>query len=298
LTVDQLRLLKRYTKNLIACFDGDAAGRKASMRALEVFLEAGLLGRGAFIPAGFDPDTLVRQRGAQAFAEVIEAAVLLVDFFLQEQAAAARGSTDERARAAALVARILGKIGNPFEFDLLARKAASLIGVSEEVLRREAQKSGGANRPVAQPANHVQPPRPATGAARAATQAELGLIAIATRWPEFRSQIGSQLEGAELYPVLREVCASDEGAASLEIAVMNRLDEVARTEFSALVVGPILSDAAHALALIEDYLNALEAEQRRRRLTELHRTAVTATGDEAAAAAQALIALRRESRRP
>jgi DNA primase len=50
LTVEQIRLLSRYTRNLIACFDGDNAGRKASMRALEVFLDAGVLGRGAFIP--------------------------------------------------------------------------------------------------------------------------------------------------------------------------------------------------------------------------------------------------------
>ena len=45
----------RYTKNAFACFDGDDAGRKASLRALEIFLQAGLLGRGIFIPTGFDP---------------------------------------------------------------------------------------------------------------------------------------------------------------------------------------------------------------------------------------------------
>ena len=67
LTVEQLRILGRYTRNVIACFDGDEAGRKASLRALEIFLQAGLLGRGIFIPQGFDPDTLVRERGAQTF---------------------------------------------------------------------------------------------------------------------------------------------------------------------------------------------------------------------------------------
>ncbi len=55
LTVDQLRLLSRYSRNIIACFDGDSAGQKASLRALEVFLNAGLLARGAFIPSGYDP---------------------------------------------------------------------------------------------------------------------------------------------------------------------------------------------------------------------------------------------------
>src|SRR5260221_3785761 len=49
LTVEQLRVLSRYTKNVIACFDGDSAGRKASMRALEIFLQAGLVGGGPFL---------------------------------------------------------------------------------------------------------------------------------------------------------------------------------------------------------------------------------------------------------
>src|SRR5579872_997406 len=84
LTVDQLRLLQRYTKNVYACFDGDAAGRKASLRALEIFLQAGLLGRGIFIPTGFDPDTLVRERGAAFLEELIAASELLVDYFMEQ----------------------------------------------------------------------------------------------------------------------------------------------------------------------------------------------------------------------
>src|SRR5216683_3039574 len=84
LTVDQLRLVGRQTRNVLACFDGDAAGRKASLRALEIFLAAGLLGRGIFIPPGFDPDTFIKERGAQAFAELIASAELLVDLFFRE----------------------------------------------------------------------------------------------------------------------------------------------------------------------------------------------------------------------
>src|ERR1700693_2677587 len=139
LTVEQLRVLSRYTKNVIACFDGDAAGRKASMRALEIFLQAGLLGRGIFIPTGFDPDTFVRERGAAAFAELTEKSELLVDYFLSEQAAEARGSIAERARAAQRVAEMLKLVGDPFQFDLLARKAADLLSIGEEVLRKEAR---------------------------------------------------------------------------------------------------------------------------------------------------------------
>ena len=165
LTVEQLRALSRYTKNVIACFDGDAAGRKASMRALEIFLQAGLLGRGIFIPSGFDPDTFIRERGAAAFAELADKSELLVDYFLSEQAGEARGSIAERARAAQRVAEMLKLVDDPFQFDLLARKAADLLSIGEEVLRKEAR--GRQSRPTpsrfsraraaagAKPARHV-----------------------------------------------------------------------------------------------------------------------------------------------
>ena len=98
LTVDQLRLLARYTQNIFACFDGDEAGRKASLRALEIFLGAGLLGRGIFLPTGFDPDTLVRDRGAQAFSELIESCRIAGRLF-PARAGRRGGSLGERAGA-------------------------------------------------------------------------------------------------------------------------------------------------------------------------------------------------------
>ncbi|HTJ09338.1 MAG TPA: DNA primase, partial [Candidatus Binataceae bacterium] len=197
LTVEQLRLVGRQTRNVLACFDGDAAGRKASLRALEIFLAAGLLGRGIFIPPGFDPDTFIKQRGAQAFAELIASAELLADYFLAEQAAAARGSLEGRARAASAVAEVLKAVSNAFEFDLLARKAADALGVGEEVLRAEARRpargtaNGGATRG---PAGAPRPPSAAAaGAGDGATAAEVGLLAVALLYPELRGEIAAQL---------------------------------------------------------------------------------------------------------
>ena len=118
LTVDQLKLLGRYTRNVLACFDGDKAGHGASLRAVRTFLKAGLLGRGIFIPQGFDPDTLVKQRGAQSFAALIDSAEMLVDYFVRSEAAAAGASLSGRARAAEHVAEILALVSNAFEFDL------------------------------------------------------------------------------------------------------------------------------------------------------------------------------------
>ena len=73
--------MARYTKNIIALFDGDDAGRKAAARSFEIFIEAGLLGRAAFLPKGEDPDTYVRRHGKAALGSVIDGAVPLADYY-------------------------------------------------------------------------------------------------------------------------------------------------------------------------------------------------------------------------
>ena len=300
LTVDQLRLVGRHTRNVLACFDGDAAGRKASLRALEIFLAAGLLGRGIFIPPGFDPDTFIKERGAQAFAELIASAELLVDYFLAEQAAAARGSLEARARAAAAVAEVLKVVHNAFEFDLLARKAADALGVGEEVLRAEARRPArggacGAGRRAATAIGAAA--LRAAGAGDGATAAEVGLLAVALLHPELRGEIAAHaamLEDAGVAAALGEVCASEEPAAVLEMRVAERLGDAQRSRLSALAVGPLIETAAQARALARDFADAL-ARRRQQRAMETTRRAAASAGsdDEAMAAAQEMIALRR-----
>jgi DNA primase len=295
LTVDQLRLVGRHTRNVFACFDGDGAGRKASLRALEIFLGAGLLGRGIFIPSGFDPDTFIKERGAQAFAELIGSADLLVDYFLAEQAALARESLEARARAAAAVAEVLKAVQNAFEFDLLARKAADALGVGEQVLRAEARRAarGAARASTAARA----PSASAAGAGDGATAAEVGLLAVALLHPQLRGEIAAHaamLEDAAVAAALGEVCASEEAAGVLEVSVAERLGEAQRSRLSALAVGPLMETAEQARALAHDYVEALMRRRQQRAMETTRRAAASAgSDDEAMAAAQEMIALRR-----
>ncbi len=298
LTVDQLRLVGRQTRNVLACFDGDAAGRKASLRALEIFLAAGLLGRGIFIPPGFDPDTFIKQRGAQAFAELIASADLLADYFLAEQAAAARGSLEGRARAASAVAEVLKAVSNAFEFDLLARKAADALGVGEEVLRAEARRPA---RSAAYGGAAARPPSAAAaGAGDGATAAEVGLLAVALLHPELRGEIAAHvamLEDAAVAAALGEVCASDEPATVLEVRVAERLDDPQRSRLSAFAVGPLMETATQALALAHDFADALARRRQQRAMDATRRAAASASSDdEAMGHAQEMIALRRRGR--
>jgi DNA primase len=268
LTVDQLRLLGRYTKNVIACFDGDNAGRKASLRALEVFLNAGMLGRAVFIPAGFDPDTLVLESGAQAFGQLLDSSELLVDFFMREQAATATDD-NRRARAAERVAGVLAMVANPFEYDLLARKAATLLGVSEELLRRESRK----RRPSG--TKHLQRGTAAPPSAQAAprslrpeatVQATIGLLAIALYFPGLRPEVfrgaAPHLQDAPIWPLVQEICFSEEAPEALEASLTPRLDDAQRDFLGAYSVRFLPSDEEAARAEAATYIATIEQTRR------------------------------------
>lgn len=71
LTVDQLRLIRKYTSNLTIIYDGDNAGIKAALRGLDLALEESLNVKLVLIPDGEDPDSYVRKVGAQEFRNFI-----------------------------------------------------------------------------------------------------------------------------------------------------------------------------------------------------------------------------------
>ncbi|GAB2984978.1 DNA primase [Mucilaginibacter puniceus] len=72
LTVEQIRLISRFTKNITILYDGDAAGIKASLRGLDMILEEGLNVKVVLFPDGDDPDSYVRKVGTAAFKSHIE----------------------------------------------------------------------------------------------------------------------------------------------------------------------------------------------------------------------------------
>lgn len=79
-----IQLLSKHTQTIIFCFDGDAAGKQAAWRAVESslpHLNAGLDASFIFLPDGHDPDSLVREEGAEAFLKRLQQAMPLNQFF-------------------------------------------------------------------------------------------------------------------------------------------------------------------------------------------------------------------------
>jgi DNA primase len=136
LTPDHVRVLGRYTKNIVALFDGDDAGRRAAARSFEIFIETGLSGRAAFLPKGEDPDTYVHSHGPEALDRILEEAVPLADYYFSWLKQRFGLSLVGKSQIASEVSRLLTKLSNPFEVDLLVQRAVDTLGIREELLRR------------------------------------------------------------------------------------------------------------------------------------------------------------------
>jgi DNA primase len=141
LTADQLSLLWRTAPEPILSFDGDEAGRRAASRAALMalpMLSPGHSLRFAFLPAGEDPDSLIRAAGAEAMRSVIDAAIPLVDMLWQ--ITVEDGVFDTPERKAALVSRLnekLGEIGSSdvrrFYLEAMAAKLSAELNVKAYV---------------------------------------------------------------------------------------------------------------------------------------------------------------------
>jgi DNA primase len=136
LTPEHVRLLGRYTQNIVALFDGDDAGRKAAARSFEIFVETGLLGRAAFLPAGEDPDTFVHSHGPEALEKILGQAIPLADYYFSWLKQRFGMSLEGKSQIASEVSRLLAKLSKPFEVDLLVQRAVDTLGIREELLRR------------------------------------------------------------------------------------------------------------------------------------------------------------------
>ncbi len=131
--------LFRLTDNVVFCFDGDNAGRKAAWRALENALPALADGKNAqflFLPEGEDPDDFVRQRGKAAFESALAGAVPLTDVLLRELAARhPPSSTEGRAALVAAAKPLVAAIAAPVLAALLRRRLSEQVGLPESELK-------------------------------------------------------------------------------------------------------------------------------------------------------------------
>jgi DNA primase len=141
LTVEQIKLISRFTKNITILYDGDAAGIKASLRGLDMILEEGLNVKVVSFPDGHDPDSYVRSVGTNAFKKHIEETKK--DFILYKANLLLKDAGNDPIKKAGVIREIvesIAKIPDSIKASVFIKECSYILQIDERALLSELNK--------------------------------------------------------------------------------------------------------------------------------------------------------------
>lgn len=141
LTIDQIRLIRRFTSNITIIYDGDQAGIKASMRGIDMVLEEGINVKVLPLPEGEDPDSFSRSMGASQLAAYIrENETDFIKFKTQLLLAGVENDPLSRAGLITDIVSSISKIPADIVRSEYLKECSRLLNVREELLYNEIRK--------------------------------------------------------------------------------------------------------------------------------------------------------------
>jgi DNA primase len=130
-TEGQARVLKRFVNEVVLCFDSDAAGQKAAERSLDALLQNDLIVRVAEMPAGEDPDSLVRRQGKQGFEQRLVGARDFFDYWIERETSAVDlSSLGAKMQLTRRLAETVSHVRDPLMRGAISSKVAARLGVA------------------------------------------------------------------------------------------------------------------------------------------------------------------------
>ncbi len=146
LSVHQIRLLRRFTPNIVLLYDGDEAGQHAALRGTDMLLAEGMNVKVLLLPDGKDPDEFARSYSAEYFRKYIEDNQ--TDFIVFKINVLLKGVTDpiKRSEAVGSIVQSISVIKDPILRDTYIRECANRTGVSERTLMDQMNRNIYSNR--------------------------------------------------------------------------------------------------------------------------------------------------------
>ena len=132
-TENQARVLKRFVNEVILCFDADAAGQKAAERSLDALLQNDLIVRVAEMPAGEDPDSLVRREGKKAFESRVAGAPDFFRYWIERETAGVDlNSLGAKMQLARNLAETVSRVRDPLMRREVVNRVSARLGVATQ----------------------------------------------------------------------------------------------------------------------------------------------------------------------
>jgi DNA primase len=267
-SASHVQKLLRQTDEVVFCFDGDAAGRKAAWHALEVSLPNladNKAMRFLFLPQEHDPDSFVREKGKEAFEKKLETARPLSEFFLDELKTRGDMRTLEgRSRLVHEAKPLLKQISaRALQLQLL-KALADATGMTQEETARITE--------IRTASGYAARPAPGRGIDRAAQAPALGLVRNLLQWLISRPALAKELSlelvdqsspEARGLVAVAEFCRENPGAEANIV-----VDHFQGTEFQRLLESgqaALLDTKLEPEQIEVDFRNALVLLQDKRR---------------------------------
>ncbi|HWI41816.1 MAG TPA: DNA primase [Verrucomicrobiae bacterium] len=216
LTPGHVALLRRYVQKVYTLFDSDAAGIKATLRSVELFLEEKVPAYVVELPAGEDPDSFIASSGGEAFGEAVKRAKPAFEYVIRSVLKeTSTGSVDGKVQAVEKLAPLLVKVANPIERENYLLEIARLLEIDARQLR---QRVGGGGLELRQPAQQKE---------KRGDDPQETLLLLMVKYPEIIGRVqecGMESLFAEgLVPLAQEVLASaGEPSAAVIPRVLDR----------------------------------------------------------------------------
>jgi DNA primase len=264
-TGDQAEILFRAADEVLFCFDGDQAGRKAAWRALEATLPRLREGRQArflFLPEGEDPDSMVRKQGEAGFRAQLEQAQPLSEFFFDHFTRSVDMTTiDGRAKFVALARPELEKLPPGVFRDMMFDQLQSLA--QHRVVDRPAGRSKAAR--GASPAPRPTQQRTPMRLALAHIVQNPSLAALASDLTAFE---GCDLPGFEIYRELVDFCAKSPNMTTAQLLEIWR-ENPAQPHLQKLATWQLPGDEERLAQEFRDAVTGLELQWTEARITRM-----------------------------
>ncbi len=144
-TEAQIRLLGRFTKNVLVNFDADRAGEGATEKSIAALVEEGFAVKVVTLEGGMDPDRFVRERGVQAYMAELRGARRYSDYLIDRARKEFGGRTAEsKVKAMNYLLPHIRRMPNALERTEFAEDAAQKLGVDSALLRQEIRQAAAA----------------------------------------------------------------------------------------------------------------------------------------------------------
>jgi len=141
LTTEQVKLIKRFTNNIIILYDGDDAGIKAALRGSDMVLEEEMSLKVVLLPAQHDPDSMVKEKGANDFLEYIRHQAS--DFLIFKTNQLSKNIDNDPFKKAELVKELtatIAKIPDALKRQFYIRQCAKMMALDEQLVINEVNK--------------------------------------------------------------------------------------------------------------------------------------------------------------